>query len=195
MQTTTLSFANLHNYGELFANVLRARHETFIIRKKWDLPAADGMEFDQYDTPASRWVAVHKGGRVLAGVRLTPTTARNGVYSYMIRDAQLGLLPSIPDSLLDVPAPIDDHVWETSRVFVDPDIPQRLRRVVHIRLITEMCNAGREQGAVRLLGLIPATWPRWLSPLGLEVSGAGPVLDIDGTPHQAVSINLASKLH
>ncbi|MEM1151197.1 MAG: N-acyl-L-homoserine lactone synthetase, partial [Pseudomonadota bacterium] len=24
MQTTTLSFANIHNHGELFANVLRA---------------------------------------------------------------------------------------------------------------------------------------------------------------------------
>ena len=30
MQTTTLSFANLHNHGELFANMLRARRELFL---------------------------------------------------------------------------------------------------------------------------------------------------------------------
>ncbi len=60
MQTTTLSFENMHNHGELFANVFRARRQTFIVQNKWDLPEADGMEYDQYDTPASRWVAVHQ---------------------------------------------------------------------------------------------------------------------------------------
>ncbi len=30
MQVTTLSFDNMHNHGELFANMLRARHKTFI---------------------------------------------------------------------------------------------------------------------------------------------------------------------
>ena len=48
MQTTTLSFANMHNHGELFANVLRARRQSFIVQNKWDLPEAMGME---YGTP------------------------------------------------------------------------------------------------------------------------------------------------
>ena len=76
MQVTTLSFENMHNHGELFANMLRARHQTFIVQNRWDLPEANGMEFDQYDTPASRWVTVHDNGHVMAGVRLTPTTHR-----------------------------------------------------------------------------------------------------------------------
>ncbi|HHI70120.1 MAG TPA: N-acyl-L-homoserine lactone synthetase, partial [Rhodobacteraceae bacterium] len=88
MQTTTLSFENIHQNGELFANMFRARRELFIVQNKWDLPEALGMEYDQYDTPASRWVVVHDDlGKVLAGNRLTPTTARCGIYSYMIRDA------------------------------------------------------------------------------------------------------------
>ena len=66
MQVTTLSFENMHNHGELFANMLRARFKTFVERNRWDLPVADGMEYDQYDTPASRWVAVHEFGQVLA---------------------------------------------------------------------------------------------------------------------------------
>ena len=90
MLTTTLSFQNMHQHGDLFVNLLRARRKSFIIRNNWRLPEAEGMEFDQYDTPASRWIAVHDGGEVLAGVRLTPTTARVGMYTYMIRDAQRG---------------------------------------------------------------------------------------------------------
>ena len=85
MHSTTLSFANMHNHGELFANILRARRESFIVKNNWDLPETMGMEYDQYDTPVSRWLAVHDDtGRVLAGVRLTPTTARCGIYSYMV---------------------------------------------------------------------------------------------------------------
>ena len=57
MQTTTLSFSNLHNHGELFAKLFRARKQSFIIQKNWDLPEAEDMEFDQYDTPQSRWIA------------------------------------------------------------------------------------------------------------------------------------------
>jgi len=92
MHSTTLSFANMHNHGELFANILRARRESFIVKNNWDLPETMGMEYDQYDTPVSRWLAVHDDtGRVLAGVRLTPTTARCGIYSYMVIPPFVGL--------------------------------------------------------------------------------------------------------
>jgi acyl homoserine lactone synthase len=195
MQTTTLSFANIHNHGELFANLLRARRQNFIVRNKWDLPEAMGMEFDQYDTPASRWVAVHQLGRVYAGIRLTPTTAKVGIYTYMIRDAQRGLLDSIPSDLLYEEAPVAENIWESSRVFVASDTPQKLRRVVHLHLIEEMTKAARDLGATRVLGLIPANWPRWATRRGLDAEGAGPVMNIDGIDNQVVSINLAEKMH
>ena len=65
-------------------------------------------------------------GQVLAGVRLTPTTAKVGIYSYMIRDAQRGLMPTIPDSLLFEEAPVASHIWESSRVFVTEAVPAKL---------------------------------------------------------------------
>lgn len=195
MQTTTLSFANMHNHGELFANLLRARRQSFIVQNNWDLPEALGMEFDQYDTPASRWVAVHEFGRVHAGIRLTPTTARVGIYTYMIRDAQRGLLESIPSNLLYEEAPVADNIWESSRIFVAHDTPQKLRRVVHLHLLEEMTKAARGLGATRVLGLIPANWPRWAKRRGLDAEAAGPVMHIDGVDNQCVSINLADKMH
>ena len=195
MQTTTLSFANIHNHGELFANLLRARRQSFIVQNRWDLPEAMGMEFDQYDTPASRWVAVHQLGRIYAGIRLTPTTARVGIYSYMIRDAQRGLLDSIPSTLLYDEAPVAENIWESSRVFVAHDTPEKLRRVVHLHLIDEMTKAARDLGATQVLGLISASWPRWAKRRGLDAVGAGPVMQIEGSANQVVSINLADKMH
>ena len=195
MQTTTLSFENLHNHGELFANLLRARRQSFIERNKWDLPEANGMEFDQYDTPASRWVAVHDFGQVMAGIRLTPTTAHCGIYTYMIRDAQRGLLDAIPSDLLYDTAPVSETIWESSRVFVAQSVPQQIRRRVHASLIMEMTRAARDLGAAEVLCLIPASWPRWAKRCGLEAKAAGPVMHIDGVDNQCVSLDLTAKLH
>jgi len=195
MQVTTLSFENMHNHGELFANMLRARHQTFIVQNRWDLPEANGMEFDQYDTPASRWVTVHDNGHVMAGVRLTPTTHRCGIYTYMIRDAQRGLLDTIPADLLDRPAPVASHVWESSRVFVSREVPAKLRFRVQMQLISEMVRSARDMGATELIGIIPENSPRLARRVGLDCVPAGRVLEFDGENSVCVSISMATKMH
>ncbi len=195
MQTTTLSFQNFHSHGSLFSNVLRARRETFIVQRKWDLPEADGMEFDQYDTPQSRWIAVHEDGVVLAGIRLTPTTARCGIYSYMIRDAQAGLLDTIPQNLLFEAAPVSPFVWETSRVFIARDVPSDLRSKVQRDLMSEMVTSAQALGATSLLGLCPSIWSRWMRRIGFQTRAAGPVMDIGGVPNQCVEMSCPKLLH
>lgn len=196
MMTTTLSFANLHNHGELFANMLRARRELFIVHNKWNLPEAMGMEYDQYDTPASRWVVVHdEEGRVLAGNRLTPTTTRCGIYSYMIRDAQRGLLDTIPDTLLYEEAPVADHIWESSRLFVSHDVPAAIRRRVHAQLISQLGDTVRGLGATHCLTLLAATWPRWADRVGVKMKAMGPVMEIDGIENQVVMMDFSNTLH
>jgi N-acyl-L-homoserine lactone synthetase len=196
MFATTLSFENLHNHGELFANMLRARRETFIVRAQWDLPEANGMEYDQYDTPASRWVVVHdETGHVLASNRLTPTTAKCGIYSYMIRDAQRGLLDTIPSNLLYDEAPVADDIWESSRLFVAHDVPAGIRRKVHARLIKEIATASRGFGARICLTLLAANWPRWAGRVGVDMTAMGPVMVIDGIENQVVAMNFAKQFH
>lgn len=196
MLTTTLSFANLHNHGELCANMLRARRELFIVHNKWNLPEAMGMEYDQYDTPASRWVVVHDGeGRVLAGNRLTPTTTRCGIYSYMIRDAQRGLLDTIPANLLYEDAPVADHIWESSRLFVSHDVPSSIRRRVHAQLIAQLGETVRGLGASHCLTLLAATWPRWADRVGVKMKAMGPVMEIDGIDNQVVMMDFSQTVH
>lgn len=196
MQTTTLSFANMHNHGELFANMLRARRELFILHNRWDLPEAMGMEYDQYDTPASRWVVVHDDdGKVLAGNRLTPTTTRCGIYTYMIRDAQRGLLETIPANLLYDPAPMAEHIWESSRLFVAHDTPAAIRRRVHTQLIAQLGETVRSLGATHCLTLLAATWPRWADRVGVKMRAMGPVLVIDGIENQVVEMDFSGAHH
>ena len=196
MLTTTLSFANLHNHGELFANMLRARRELFIVQKNWNLPESLGMEYDQYDTPASRWVVVHDAeGKVLAGNRLTPTTTRCGIYSYMIRDAQRGLLDTIPAHLLYEEAPVADHVWESSRLFVSHDVPSSIRRRVHAQLIAQLGESVRALGASHCVTLLAATWPRWADRVGVKMKAMGPVMEIDGIDNQVVLMDFSQTVH
>jgi len=196
MQTTTLSFANLHNHGELFANMMRARREIFIVQNQWQLPEALGMEFDQYDTPASRWVVVHDAeGHVLAGNRLTPTTARCGIYSYMIRDAQRGLLDTIPANLLYGEALVAEHVWESSWLFVSHDVPAAQRRRVHARLVQDLGQAARDVGATSCVTLLAANWPRWAGRVGVKMQAMGPVMEIDGIENQVVEMDFSLSPH
>lgn len=191
MLTTSLSFENMHQHGELFVNLLKARRKSFILRNNWNLPQAEGMEYDQYDTPASRWIAVHEDGEVLAGIRLTPTTAKCGIYTYMIRDAQLGLLEAIPDTLLYDQAPVDEDIWESSRVFVNSDVPAKKRTEVQFRLMQELINTARAEGAKQVLGMVPAIWSRWIRKLGMHAEPAGPVMNIDGSKVQVALMDLS----
>lgn len=191
MLTTSLSFENMHQHGSLFVNLLKARRTSFIVRNRWKLPEAEGMEYDQYDTPASRWIAVHEGERVLAGIRLTPTTAKCGIYSYMIRDAQLGLLDTIPSDLLNFEAPIDEHIWESSRVFVCSEVPAKQRMEVQLRLMQSLIETARAEGASQVLGMVPAIWSRWISRLGMQATPAGPVMLIDGSNVQVAMMDLS----
>jgi acyl homoserine lactone synthase len=195
MQTTTLSFENLHNHGELFANLFRARKQSFIVEKNWDLPEALGMEYDQYDTPASRWIAIHELGDILAGIRLTPTTARCGIYSYMIKDAQEGLVSSLASNLLYDKAPVDPNVWECTRVFVNNSVPMRIRRRVHGYMVGAMIRSARDLGASQLIAITPGNWPRWYGRCGLTAAAAGPMMYVDDGDYQCVKIDLSHKLH
>ncbi|MCX7302590.1 MAG: N-acyl-L-homoserine lactone synthetase [Rhodobacterales bacterium] len=196
MHSTTLSFANMHNHGELFANILRARRESFIVRNQWDLPETMGMEFDQYDTPVSRWLAVHdESGAVLAGVRLTPTTARCGIYTYMIRDAQRGLLDSIPADLLYGEAPVEEGTWEVTRGFIASDIPAAIRQKVRLKLVLQMLRTSREEGIRCMLALLPSNWDRWAARCKLDMAPAGRNMNMGGIDYQAVWIDFSTQLH
>lgn len=191
IRTTVLSFRNMNDHGDLLVKFLMSRRETFIDRLKWDLPVAEGMEFDQYDTPQCRWVVLHEFGEVLGGFRLAPTTAQCGIYSYMLRDAQRGLLHSIPRDVLFFEAPVEERTWEASRLFISENVPAPRRIPVQTALMQGMIDAARQEGALHVIGIVPAVFARWLRRLDLAAVPVGPKFTIDGTSSQAALFNVA----
>ncbi|QFT63582.1 Isovaleryl-homoserine lactone synthase [Roseivivax sp. THAF30] len=192
LKTSVISVHNQHLHGELYLEFLRARKRVFIEQKKWDLPFEKDLEFDQYDTPQSRCVIIHEFGEVLGGLRLLPTTARCACYTYMIRDAQRGLLPDIPDYILYEKAPVADHIWEGTRLFVSQDISAERRVGVQTRLMLAMAETAVEAGATHVIGLVPALYQRWVARLGIGALPLGPKMNIDGENTQAAVMHVAA---
>lgn len=192
LQETVICVENQHRFGLLYADFLKARKRVFIDQKLWDLPQTSGMEFDQYDTPQSRSVVIHEYGRILAGVRLLPTTARCGCYSYMLRDAQLGLLPDIPNNVLHETAPVMPHVWEATRLFLSKDEPAERRAIIQTKLIRAMAHAAIKEGATHVIGIVPATFQRWMNRIGHSALPIGPKMAISGDHTQAALMHVAA---
>ena len=193
LSTTTVSFATLARDGGLLADMLRARKRVFIDRKEWNLQTLFDMEFDQYDTPLSRWVVSQIDGKVLAGDRLTPTTAQMGGFTYMLKDAQDGRLEGLPADVLDWPAPVDDHTWEGSRIFVAIDCPAPLRSAARDAMLMEMIRHAMANGVRQLICILPRVWPELARRHHLAMKAIGPVFG--GRDRcQAVSLMLQESL-
>jgi N-acyl-L-homoserine lactone synthetase len=185
-----MSFANMHEHGDLLTRYMQARKAVFIERLKWHVCEADEMEFDQYDTPYCRWVVLHEFGEILGGVRLMPTTASCGIYSYMLRDAQLGILDDLPTDVLFFKAPVDPKVWEASRFFITDAVPAARRTTVQRLLFRNMSETAARNGAHFLLGIVPAIWARWARRLDASATPIGAKFSIDGTWSQSVLFNV-----
>lgn len=186
MQGTTLSFSNIHDHGDLFENILKARRPARA-SNLWELPQPQSTDYDQYDTPQARWLAVqNENGEVLASLRMTPTTAQSGIYSYMVRDAQNGLLEDLPADLLNDDAPVSPDTWEVSRGFVAQNLHVDVRRNVRDRLLQQLRQTSQDENISRMIALLPASWRKWASKRELEMREAGRIFSVNGTKYQAV---------
>ncbi|MEM8730197.1 MAG: acyl-homoserine-lactone synthase [Pseudomonadota bacterium] len=191
LRASVLSFATVGDHGDLLVSYLRSRKTTFIDRLNWNLSEADGMEFDQYDTPQCRWVILHEFGEILGGVRLLPTTAACGIYTYMLRDAQRGLIESIPSDVLFLDAPTLPMVWEASRLFISETVPAHRRHDVQALLMQTLARTAHEAQARYVIGIVPWVFSRWLRRLGLAALPVGPRFNIDSITSQAALFNVS----
>lgn len=185
MQGTTLSFSNIHRHGELFGKIMEARKPTQL-PSNWEDTGTGNHDFDQYDTPQSRWLAIQSDdGDVLASLRLTPTTAQSGVYSYMIRDAQKGLLEDVPKDLLFEDAPVDEGTWEMTRANLKPGMFDVDRDVVRYRLLQQLSETAKTEKIAKFVALLPTNWKSWALDHDFKIKPAGRVWRVGGRDLQA----------
>lgn len=178
-----ISYENIHEFGTAFCSGFRLRYGEFIERQHYNVPHYEGMEFDQYDTPASRYLVYHTDdGTALGLTRLTPTSL-----SCMLRD----LWPHLVEdkSLLQ-----SEKVWEGTRYCVDKSVAPDLRqRIVH-EMACAYLEFGLELGLSKIIGLMPTYIYRsvFVSP-GIEMEHLGQVEKIDGQRCRALAIPVTAQ--
>lgn len=119
---------------DLVVDFLKLRKQVFINRKKWRLVEKDEIEYEQYDTATvATYVIAHRGQKVLGGARLlrcdTVIGSARHAYSYMIRDAYLGMI-DLPSEICSAPPPTDDKSWELTRLVSIDEDPRTARLIL-----------------------------------------------------------------
>jgi acyl-homoserine lactone synthase len=139
-----------------------ARHAVFVERRGWRaLSAADGLERDQYDDPDTVYLIGICRGRVIAGLRLSPTVSR-----HPLRHAFSFLLA--PDAL--PPAAAD--VWDLSRFFVVKGVVASGQN--RDLLLAALFSHCRQSGIRSLLSVVDARLVPHLVRIGLAIRPLGP---------------------
>jgi acyl homoserine lactone synthase len=141
----------------------------------------NGMEYDQYDTPASHYLVYHTpDGRALGVSRLTPT-----MQGCMLKDLWPGLVED--KALLR-----SEQVWEGTRYCIDKDVAPALRtRIVH-EMAAAYLEFGLEKGLTKIIGMMPTYIYRSVfEKPGIDMEYLGPVAMIGGYKIRAVAIPVA----
>jgi len=165
-----LNITNAHHYGDAMASQHRLRHRVFIERQDYKVPSWQGMEYDQFDTPAAHYLVWRDHfGEVRAVSRLSPTSR-----PYMLQEVW-------PDKVSELDLPHSDTIWEGTRFGVDRDLSPRTR----VKIIREMVVAYAEfaemNGIEAYIGVMPIGILRSVyARNGWPVENIGPVWIQDG---------------
>lgn len=162
-----------------YAGLLRQFHElrkqVFVDALKWNLAVSDGMEWDQYDTPRATYILIERDGRCVGGARLLRCDGRHMVggieYSYMLRDAHLGLLPTFPRTVITDP-PTGADEWEMTRVVTERS-PRQFKAIWHAVNDFVISQNGRRCTIISRPSVL-----RLASIWGFEIEQMGPLTQI-----------------
>lgn len=109
--------------GNPIAEQHQLRHRTIIQRQKWDVPEYSGMEYDEYDNPATTYLIWRDENLKARGVsRLYPT------------DRPFMLLEKFPH-MAENKIPQGSQVLEGSRFCIDNTLPSETRSRIAKELI------------------------------------------------------------
>ncbi|MCG8597663.1 MAG: hypothetical protein MI785_25300 [Kiloniellales bacterium] len=164
MSVVCLDWETAHTHGEAWISHHRLRHRLFVERQGWNLPTYNGLEYDQFDTPAAKYLLwLDESGTARGVTRLLPTTE-----AYMVKE----VWPDLVDDLL----PESASIWEATRFGCDRDLEPALRR----RVIAEMICACQEFGVShdirRYLSVMPVRiFRQVIIAAGCPVEFLGPI--------------------
>lgn len=115
-------------HKELFDQHFRLRYEVFVKGRGWSLPAANGLEIDQYDdNDAVYFLDLNEENRIQASIRITPTHKSSLIADYFPHLVEAGEPTRSPS------------VYECTRYIVLPPRKNRSdNRIAKSRIIGAM---------------------------------------------------------
>lgn len=194
MQTEIFSLSHLDGNGRNFSKYLALRYSHFVRDLGWSVPHANDCELDQYDNLNARYVLITHRGDVIAGARAVASSAQWMQWSYMIGDAQKGLLPGIPKNALPVINP-SIETWECTRLVVSPGCAAGERSNALKLVVKGLCDVAYSEGGKTLVSLSPLTMQRMLRSLGYDPSSIGRTFtgDEDGRKYGVFSMPIPER--
>jgi N-acyl-L-homoserine lactone synthetase len=168
-------------FQSVLDDCFRLRREVFVDLLGWALPdagrvAETGLERDSFDGGEALYLAnLNVAGRVIATVRITPSTAPNLTCDSLAR--QMGIMP-----------PRGPHIVEMSRMCADPRLAREERRQTMLELRACMGVLSLKSGWTHRIGV---GYDRHIQPFirsGMTVQVLGPPMLFpgDGEPSFAI---------
>ena len=179
-----LTYNNLHKYGVAFSSQFRLRHRSFKERQKYDVRSYNGMEYDQYDTPATIYLVYQSpvSGEALGMSRLTPITQ-----CCMVQD----LWPELVDNK---EALRSYNTWESTRFCVERDLSAEIRRKISNELVLAHVEMGLLMGIEKITGVMPSLiFHSVFKKAGCSFEFLGKSIRVDGLKIQAAWLDVSER--
>lgn len=163
-----INHKTLQHFGGALISQFHLRYRLLVDAQYWDLSRFQGMEYDQYDTPASAYLVwMDDAGEVRGSVRVVPTDR-----PYMIKDIwpELIVTKQLPNSL---------SVWEATRFCVDRTLSREQRTRVKNELVLAFLEFGLKNDVREMVGIMPPKlWESVFVNAGWDIDILGPVKDL-----------------
>jgi len=175
-----VTWGTAHLYGDAMAQQHRLRHRLFVERNGWKVPSHDGMEYDQFDTPAAVYLVRRDNAGVVGGVaRLIPTNR-----PYMLKELW-------PD-MLEGEVPATPSVWEATRFGIEDTLEPAAKRRIAAEIVIGCLEYGMMLGIERYLVLMPPLIiRRTIGGAGCEVRFLGQSRELAAYPVAAAEIRVS----
>ena len=167
----TFSLLDSYKYGNILEKLLKFRYQGFVVEEKYDIPTYNDLEFDQYDNPFARYIAIlDESENIVACSRINRTDI-----PYMAKDCWSSLIPS---NFL----PSDANFYELTRQYVSSKL-STVERVKMVRIIsTATYFTLLESNAIKFCYVTHAALFRTAEKLGMRAKSVAKI-DLPNFPN------------
>lgn len=154
------SLKTAHLFGDALASQARLRYRVFVQQRLLPHSYYDGMEYDEFDTPAAVYLVWRDHDAEVRGLfRLLPTTV-----PYMLERSW----PCLCQTRF---LPKGDHVWELGRVCVDRSYDAGVRKLIVPALLCALREFCESNGIQAVVGVTRKHLVHHYVPVGAEWLG------------------------